>query len=235
MTALRTMLRWDYQLLLRSHFVVATVLTTAFLCGAAALIPVDPLPAKLVATLIFLDPAVIGMTFVGAFVLLEKGAHTLSALGVSPLRARDYVASKIIAFSSLGAVGGLIVALVARGLALNIPLLLAMLLLSNVVAVEIGFLLVARSRSVNGFLRNSIIASFALAAPLAGFWGAAPPLVDLALMAVPSYAMLVAFEAGVSGPSVAAAVSAVYLAALAVVLWCMCLRDYEGRLVRSGL
>ena len=220
----------------RSHFLTATALTTAFLIGATLLIPLDPLPVKFVATLIFLDPAVIGMTFAGAYILLEKGANTLAALGVTPLSARVYVGAKILVFSVLGVVAGLAVAIAAYGPNFHAPALFAALTLSNVVAVQIGILMVAQSHSVNGFLRNVIVASLAFATPLLGFHGVAPPLLDLLLRVIPAYSMLASFESGLSGEiGVGFAVHCAYLAGLAVFGWRLCERQYETRLARGGL
>ena len=48
------------------------------------------------AMLIFSDPAAMGLFFIGAIVLLEKSQRVTSFFGVSPLRALEYVGSKVL-------------------------------------------------------------------------------------------------------------------------------------------
>ncbi|HCT90783.1 MAG TPA: ABC transporter permease, partial [Lachnospiraceae bacterium] len=43
----------------------------------------------------FSDPAAMGLFFMGAVVLLEKGQHTPCAVAVSPVRAMEYIAAKV--------------------------------------------------------------------------------------------------------------------------------------------
>lgn len=229
------MVRWDVTLQIRGHLYTATFFVVAFLCAVALLVPWEPLPVELTVVLIFADPAVMGLSFVGGFVLMERGQNTLAALAVTPLPGRIYVLAKIVSFTLLGAVAGIVVAWVATGGRFDVAKLLLALLLSNAVAVLVGFALVARAASVNRFLAYLAMASFLGSVPLIGFFGFAPAPLDLALWLIPSYAMLELFEAsvdaGASGGEVFVPIA--YLLAWILVGWIWCVREYETH-VRSG-
>lgn len=211
LTHFRHLAVWDVALLNRSRFIAATIFATVFLCVFAVLAPQRPLAPPWAALLIFLDPAVVGLTFVGGFILLERGAGTLAALGATPLTGSVYVASKVIVFTAMGVAAGFTVAWAATGGVFNSALMAAALALSNAVCVLLGFLVAAPARSVNAFLRNLIILVLILALPLAGFFGLAPTPIDRVLMIIPSYAILILLKAGAGG---AVSLSAAALAGL---------------------
>lgn len=220
--------RWDLALLQRSHFIAATALAAFFLCALALLAPMKPMPPKLAAMLIFFDPAVVGLSFVGGFLLLERGAGTLSAISVSPLTGPPYVAAKVVVFTLIGTVAGLAVAWAARGGDFNSGLMITALLLSNSICVLIGFIVAAPAQSVNAFLRNLILAVGVIALPLIGYFGLAPGAFEVILKAPPTYAMLVLLQGaagsaagGVTGGAANGdiGVSAIILSAGWLVFW----------------
>ena len=182
---------------------------------------------------IFMDPAFVGLAFVGAFVLMEKGAGTLSALKVTPLSASIYLASKLTTFTVLGVVCGLPIAWATAGNTFNLPLMLLGLVLSNATAVLMGFASVVRTRSVNAFLANLLVVSVVLCLPLLSFFNIVPSVVADALKLIPSYAMLKVIEAGMD-PVTSITVPVIYLAAWVTGGWLWCLREYDHHLVVQG-
>lgn len=237
MWRLVSMIGWDIGLQIRSHFYTATALTAAAIIGLILLIPMDPLPIQFATLFVFADPAVVGLTLVGAFVLMEKGANTLSALGVTPMPAWVYVGAKIISFSLLGGLAGFIIAAVAMPGGINYPLMLAALMLSNAVAVLIGFSLITRAQSVNAFLANILIASIVLILPVIAYFDLAPPLVTALLKLIPTYAMLVLIEAGLSRDALSgeAMAAMAWLSTWTVAGWFWALREYDRHLATGGL
>ncbi|MEO0882513.1 MAG: hypothetical protein AAFY34_07235 [Pseudomonadota bacterium] len=233
MSGILSMVSWDIRLQIRSHLYSATVFTTLALCLVAYLLaPLDISP-KLLALLLFTDPAVIGLSFIGAFVLMERGGNTLIALATSPLESTQYVAGKLVSFSLLGTVSGGIVAVVASGGSLNIALLLIALLLSNIVAVLIGFAIAARTRSVNAFLAWMTIMLVVSVLPLMPYLSADPDYALLSLSIIPSFSMLTLLEAGFSGSDVGIiefGVHTVYLLIWAVAGWIWAIREYDAQL-----
>lgn len=237
MSRLGAMILWDIATQIRSHFYTATLLTATVVCALTLAIPQSPLPPRIVALLIFVDPAVVGLTLVGAFVLMERGARTLSALSVTPLPGWVYVASKIISFTLLGVLCGMLIGLVATRASISWPRMTLALVLSNAVAVLIGFALITRAKSVNAFLANILITSLVLVLPLLAFFNVVPWLVGVGLKLIPSYMMLVLLADSAQQGALSLQVVAAYgyLLVWLAALWWWALREYDRHVITGGL
>ena len=203
MLRLINMIGWDLNLQVRHHIVTATVVSTLFILGFILVLPVDPLPAKTASFFIFFDPAILGLTFVGAIVLMEKAARVQLALSITPSKPSTYVASKIITLSLAGMLSGAAVAVTVLGLQadwLNLGVALA---LSNVVAVIIGFIIVARAKSMNDLMIRLLYVSLLLYAPLLGHFGIVPPIAEQIMWVIPTRAMLFLIHEAVEPGAVA--------------------------------
>ena len=131
--------------------------------------------------------------FGAGMVLLERGQGTLGALRVTPVRAREYIGSKVATLSVFAFVEGVVVLLVAVGPdgfrpALLIPGALAMAVMYTL----FGLIQVAPHESVTDFLvPGAIIATLVLQLPLFPFLGLWPsPL----WYAIPTFAPLTLLE-----------------------------------------
>src|SRR5262245_18991379 len=114
---------------LRSFIYPATIVSTAVICAFILILPMQTRSPHLAAFFVFMDPATIGLSFVGAIVLKEKAQGTLAALGVTPLRPWLYVRTKTVSLTWLAFLSGLAVAWVATGGAFRTaPMLVAIAL-----------------------------------------------------------------------------------------------------------
>ena len=188
------MMRWDMLLQLRSHLYSATLFTTLSLGLVAFLLQPYPIETKWYAVLLFTDPAIVGLSFVGAFMLMERGGRTLSALSVAPLTANTYLAGKVLSFSLLGVLSGLAIVLVVTRGHVNLLLAVFALALTNGVAVLIGFGLAAGVRSVNAFLVRMSVAMLVAVLPLLAFFDVGPAALHWCLAIIPSLSMLTLLE-----------------------------------------
>ena len=230
--------RFDIGLQWRSHFYTATAVMTLMVCAVAMLIPLSPLPGHVVALLLFADPAIVGISFVGGLVMMEKGANTLSALKTTPMPGWLYVSSKLISMTLLGVGCGVVVAIAATGGRLSYVVCAIALGLSNILAVLLGFCLVTRVKSVNGFLRNMILASMILMLPLFSFYHLVPAPLSWLFNLIPSYPMLVLFEGAATPASVGfseIAIWSVYLMCWIGGAWIWALREYDRYLTSEAL
>lgn len=233
MSKLLRMLRWEIDLQVRHHIVTANVLSTGFLAAFVSILPI-PLHPKFASLFIFLDPALIGLSFVGAIVLMEKAARVHLALGVTPSPPWVYVASKILTLSLGGIFSGLVVAWVAYRGQFDWPMMLIALTLSNIVAVLIGFAIVARSRSMNDLMVKLIYVSTALFIPILAHFEIIPAA---PLAWIPSFAMLVMLDAAGNGAGafstswlLAAGYLCLWIAGGAI--WAM--REYKQSIITEG-
>jgi|GEM_PF-5131191 len=194
---LTTMLAWDVKLQIRHHIITANIVSTALLCAFITILPFDSLSVDLASFFIYADPALIGLSFVGAMVLMEKSYRVHMALDATPSPPWIYVGSKIITFSFFGTLSGLAVAWVARGTDLNYFYMTLSLFLANTFAVAIGFILVAKSLSMNDLIVKLLIASTVLYIPVVGHFDLAPAVFNMATWLIPSTQILELFNASI--------------------------------------
>jgi ABC-type Na+ efflux pump permease subunit len=221
----------------RSFMYPATGVSTALICALVLLLPSQPVPPRLAAFFVFMDPAIIGLSFVGATVLLEKAQGTLAALGVTPLRPAAYVGAKAVSLTLVTFVSGLVVAYVATRGAVDLPRQLLALSLCSAVAVLIGLVSVARTASMNQLVVILLWVSTVLYLPLLSHFGTLPSGTEAILAVIPSYAMLVVLTAAVDPESVSAVAqvaSTLYLAAWVWGGWWWTLREFEKVIVTEG-
>jgi fluoroquinolone transport system permease protein len=125
--------------------------------------------------LLFFDPAVIGIVFVGALVLFEKSENVLQALIITPMKTDDYLLSKIISLTILSLISASVfmtLMMIFNESMFNLGYLLIGITLTSVMLILIGFILVSRVQSVNGYMLGMIIGFLGLTfPPLLDFFG----------------------------------------------------------------
>lgn len=115
------------------------------------------------ALLIFSDPAIMGLFFMGALLLLERSQRVLPALAVSPAAPWEYALSKALSLALVGTlVGGILAVFGGTGhlLATLCAVLLGALLFSFV-----GLIAAFYSGSLNQFLLLTVGAELLLCVP----------------------------------------------------------------------
>jgi fluoroquinolone transport system permease protein len=134
-----------------------------------------PLPVSLLDLaapfVVFTDLAVVGYYFIGGMVLFEKGEATLSALIITPLRFREYLASKLVTLTGLAVVLALVVAAASGGFGFDTGLLVLGVVLTSLVTLLVGFIIVAPFDSVSAYLIPSQLPMVFMALPLIHFFG----------------------------------------------------------------
>lgn len=100
---LRSLVLWDIRFQARYGFYFLYAVLTAIYVAILSAVP-EGWREKAAAILIFSDPASMGLFFMGAIVLLEKSQRTPWALAVSPVRAAEYIAAKVMSLSAISLV-----------------------------------------------------------------------------------------------------------------------------------
>lgn len=231
------MLRLELALQRRSFILPATAVSTVMICGFVLLLPARPPAPRVTAFFVFMDPATIGLSFVGAMVLMEKAQGTLDALAVTPLKPAAYVAAKGVALTLLTFGSGLIVFAVATRGAFHPSRQLLALGLCSAVAVLIGLACVARAASMNHLVMTLLWVSTALYLPLLAHFGIVTGVAAMILAPIPSYAMLVTLTSAVEPDAVAVGVqvaAAAYLLVWVAVGSWRTVRAFERSIVAEG-
>lgn len=100
--------------------------------------------------MIFTDPAAMGLFFMGALVLLEKGQRVNCALAVSPVKAGEYCAAKLLSLALIGLAVALLLAL-AEGVVLSASMI-AGVLLSSFLFSACGLIAAEKAKTLNQFV-----------------------------------------------------------------------------------
>lgn len=194
MSRLAATLRCDVRLQARNGFYWAVLFLLAVFTVVIALLP-DFDWRPIIPPLLLGNLVVATFMFTAGMVLLEKDEGTLAAQAVTPLAAREYLASKVASLSGLSLFESVAITLIACGLGLRwAPLVLGVLLASALYCLG-GFLTIVRYDSVNEFLFPSVLYITFFSLPIlayAGLWTS--PLMYLHPMQAP----LVLFEAAVA-------------------------------------
>jgi len=167
MNNLKNMLKWEFVLLARYKIIHISILSVFLYFLTTQAVPsIDT--TRFHSVLLFFDPALIGILFVGALVLFEKSENVLQALVVTPMKTNDYLLSKIISLTILSIISAaLFMALMAifNGTSFNILFLVLSIILTSVMLILLGFLIVSGVNSINGYLMIMAIAFIGLTFP----------------------------------------------------------------------
>ena len=106
------------------------------------------------ALLIFSDPAAMGLFFMGAVILLEKSQRVTSFFAVSPLKAWEYVSSKVLSLSTVGLLVAAVLGAAAR--CSRLPMMLLGTFLSSVLFTLLGLIIASKITSLNQFLLATV-------------------------------------------------------------------------------
>lgn len=232
MTHLLAMLKWDAVLQSRYRIIHLSILSVVIYYILLAAVP-EMNTDEFKMLYLFFDPTLIGIMFVGALVLFEKTENTLQALTITPLEVRTYFLSKIITLTTLATGTAALFLLLAHGPSFDVACLLAGIVLTSVFLVLVGFLIVARCRSVNEYLVMMMGAFLVLFLP---------PLLDVfgiyenaVFYLWPSQASFLLFE-GVFGavPLVETAYAVLYLSAWVCLCYLLAKQAFHTHIVSKG-
>jgi fluoroquinolone transport system permease protein len=163
-------MRLDVLLQLRYGFYYAAAFVT--LVWIAVLYP---LPASIldlaVPFVVFTDLAVAGYYFIAGMVLFEKGEETLFALLSTPLRFREYLASKLATLTAMAIIMSLVVVVATYGSGFDAALLVLGVILTSLLFLLVGFIVIAPFDSISSYLIPSQIPLVVMSLPLIQFLG----------------------------------------------------------------
>jgi fluoroquinolone transport system permease protein len=167
MSNLKNMLKWEFVLLNRYKIIHISILSVILYFITTQAIP-DMNRPIFHTMLLFFDPAIIGIMFIGALVLFEKSENVLQALVITPMKVNDYLLSKITSLTILSFISAVIFVTllnVFSSIEFNIPYLTISIILTSVMLILLGFILVSRVNSINEYLLAMLVAFLGLLFP----------------------------------------------------------------------
>jgi fluoroquinolone transport system permease protein len=153
---LRSLILWDIRFQARYGFYFLYAVLTAIYVAVLSAVP-EGGREKATAILIFSDPASMGLFFMGAIVLLEKSQRTPAALALSPVRAEEYIAAKVVSLSAISlAVAAVLAAAAGVGAGehgiVKLHIVLPGTVMSSAVFTLLGIIIATRIGSLNQFI-----------------------------------------------------------------------------------
>ena len=105
--------------------------------------------------MIFTDPAAMGLFFMGAIVLFEKSERVLNSIAISPVKAHEYVLSKLISIGIISTVVALAIAL-AAGIRFNLLAFTIGVFLCSCLFSAVGLIIACKISTLNQFAAATI-------------------------------------------------------------------------------
>ena len=119
---------------------------------------------KAAVLMIFSDPAAMGLYFMGAIVLFEKGERVLNSIAISPVRPMEYVIAKLVSIAIISALVGLLIGMGAN--VIGSPVLFTLgVFLGSCLFSAIGLMVAANIASLNQFVVATIPAELLINLP----------------------------------------------------------------------
>ncbi|MBN1927655.1 MAG: ABC transporter permease [Prolixibacteraceae bacterium] len=125
---------------------------------------------EVTAYLILSDTTIIGLTFVGALVLLEKQQNVLQSLFITPLKLSTYLAGKILSLTLISLIVSSVIGFIPGGLTTNWLWTLVSVILSSMFFTFLGLGVSARVNSVNQYIAGTLIGGMGLGVPVVLFF-----------------------------------------------------------------
>jgi len=168
MSNLKNMLRWELLLLSRYKIIHISILSVILYFLTTQAVGSLKDQTQVHSVLLFFDPALIGIMFVGALVLFEKSENVLQALVITPMKTDDYLLSKVLALTLLSIISAAIfmsLMIIFNNISFNLFYLIFGIILTSVMLILLGFILVSRVNNINGYLLGIMIGFIGLTFP----------------------------------------------------------------------
>ena len=114
--------------------------------------------------MILSDPAAMGLFFMGAIVLFEKGERTLDSIAVSPVKPIEYVLSKLVSIGIISTAVSLAIGLPV-GIVRNPAVFIAGVFLCSGLFSSVGLIIACRAKTLNQFFLITVPAEIVIAVP----------------------------------------------------------------------
>lgn len=231
MKKLLATVKWDLTLAVKYNIVAVAILVTIVYTVLFKVFSFNRFDDLLI-ILIFSDPVMLGFVFIGVLVLFEKGANTLQAVVVTPLKAWQYLWSKTISLTLIAAVCSLVMAIVGHGWKFHYLYLALAVLLSSALFVMIGFIGVARVSTFNQYIIIVPLFLTPMILPFLNFFGVTN---TYWFYLIPSQASLILFRAAFkSGSTLEIAYAILYLGMCTALAYSLARKSFEVNIIRSG-
>ncbi len=205
--------KFQFIILNRNKLIAISIAVTLLYAGIFYIFRDTPATEGILTLLIYNDPAVIGMFFVGLSIIIEKNTNVLAALFITPISIDNYLLTRIISLSILGAACSLFMAIFALGLNFNIGYFLLGTFSTCLIFSICGVFVLGETTEFLTFMVKSIPLLFILSVPLFNYYGLTTIwLFNLSPIWGPFNFILLSYGYGLSGTEL-------FITILSTMLW----------------
>ncbi len=119
---------------------------------------------KAAITMVFTDPAAMGLYFMGSIVLFEKSERVLNSLAISPVRTYEYVLSKLVSIGIISTIVGLIIGFTG-GVVYNPLIFIIGVFLCSCLFSAVGLIVACKISTLNQFVIATVPAELLINIP----------------------------------------------------------------------
>jgi fluoroquinolone transport system permease protein len=145
----------DMRFQIKHGFYLVYVIITIMYLIILSFLPENVLSVAL-PIVVFSDPSVLGLFFIGGIILLEKGQGVLMVLVVTPLRSIEYILSKVISLSIISLAAALTITWFSYFPSVNWVLLILSTILTSGIFTLLGIMINAGCNTVNQYMLKTI-------------------------------------------------------------------------------
>ncbi|MBN2273738.1 MAG: hypothetical protein JXK95_05355 [Bacteroidales bacterium] len=189
----------------------------------------DDILAIVTPLVVFSDPSVLGLFFIGGIIMLEKLQGVMMVMVVTPLRSEEYILSKVISLAMIAVLVGLAITVLSRNQGVNWAILILSVILTSGIFTLCGIMISAGCHTVNAYILKVIPYMVLFTLPCLSLIGF--PYSWL-FTVVPSVAALRLMMGAYTGIPVIEAIGLiVYLAGLNYVFYRLTIRVFEKKII----
>lgn len=148
-------IRGDMQFQMRQGFYLVYAIIAALYVLILSLLPED-IASVALPLVVFSDPSLLGLFFIGGIILLEKIQGVLMVVVVSPLRTHEYILSKVISLAIISVLVAFLITLLSKTEQVNWFLLFISTVLTSGIFTMVGIMINAGCENVNQYLLKTV-------------------------------------------------------------------------------
>lgn len=145
----------DIRFQFKQGFYLVYVLITVMYLIILSFFPKDILSVGL-PLVVFSDPSVLGLFFIGGIIMLEKMQGVLSVLVVSPLRTTEYILSKVISLALVSVLAAFAITGFSNYGSVNWLLVFLSTVLTSTIFTLCGIMITAGCSNVNQYILKTV-------------------------------------------------------------------------------
>ncbi|MHC1780664.1 MAG: hypothetical protein AB9922_10560 [Bacteroidales bacterium] len=145
----------DIRFQIKQGFYLIYLIITVMYLVVLSLVPENVLNVAL-PLVVFSDPSVLGLFFIGGIIMLEKGQGIIQVLVVSPLKTSEYIISKVVSLSLISTLSGVLLTIFGTKIYPDWILLIVSIFLTSSIFTLCGIMINAGCNNVNQYIIKTI-------------------------------------------------------------------------------